>query len=1109
MRFLLLLLPFFIPFCFTNLSIVTYAATSHCLGHQQLLLLHMKHSLLFNHSQSEKLVHWNQTGDCCQWNGVSCNKGRVIGLDLSEEFISGGLDNSSLFNLQYLQNLNLARNDFGSMIPSKFGLLKNLRYLNFSNAGFEGQIPIEIAHLTKLAILDLSTSFTSWNPLKLHKPNIGMLMQNLTEIRELYLDGVMVSAVGEEWCHPLSSLQKLEVLSMSSCNLTGPIGSSLSKLQLLSIMQLSLNNMSSSVPESFANLSSLTTLKLSSCGLTGVFPKDILQIQNLQVLELSHNQDLHGLLPNFPQDGFLQTLNLSYTNFSGQLPSSVSNIKQLSVLDLSSCEFEGTLPSSLSKLNQLVHLDLSFNNFVGPFPFVNMSKSLKYLSFFQNDFTGPISSAHWEGLSNIVSINLGNNAFNGKVPSALFTLPSLQDLTLSRNAFGGLLEEFPNSSLSSLWFLDLSNNKLQGPIPMSLFQLKVIDFLQLSFNQFNGTVRLEMIWRFPNLRTLGISHNNLSVDTTFNDDANLSSIPSKNRLLLGSCNLKEFPTVLRNQSQITTLDLSNNQIEGKIPNWIWRFDYMVHLNLSNNFLTSLEGPIENISYGALMIDLHSNQLGGSIPFFIKNAVLLDYSSNKFSYIPPDIKRYLNFTFFLSLSNNSFHGNIPQSFCNISTLKMLDLSLNSFNGSIPECLTSRSSSLKVLNLEGNKLTGSISDTISSSCELRFFNLNGNLLMGTIPKSLVNCQSLQVLNLGSNQLSDRFPCFLRNVSTLRVLILRSNNLYGPIRCQHSTGNWDMLHIVDLASNKFTSTLPKELLQSWTAMIGDEPQEKYGNLLFDIYGYHYSVRLKDVLERIGKVIATKVLKLQAIVPYKTTESMYIYCVNAYQMQWGGEYLDSVTVVNKGLQMKLVKIPNDLASLDLSSNHFDGPIPEVIMRFKALIVLNMSHNAFSSHIPSSLGNLKKLESLDLSNNSLSGEIPRQIASLSFLSALNLSFNHLVGEIPTGTQIQSFEENSFEGNEGLCGPPLTKDCRADGIRGSPIPLSTERHTSIDWNFLSVELGFIFGLGFIILPPIFWKRWRLWYSKHVDDLLCRIFPQLYFVYENHQHKNYRSTRWRR
>jgi hypothetical protein len=56
-----------------------------------------------------------------------------------------------------------------------------------------------------------------------------------------------------------------------------------------------------------------------------------------------------------------------------------------------------------------------------------------------------------------------------------------------------------------------------------------------------------------------------------------------------------------------------------------------------------------------------------------------------------------------------------------------------------------------------------------------------------------------------------------------------------------------------------------------------------------------------------------------------------------------------------------------------------------------------------------------------LAGEIPVQLASLSFLSYLNLSFNHLTGKIPTGTQLQSFQPSSFEGNYGLYGPPLIK----------------------------------------------------------------------------------------
>ncbi|CAJ1931204.1 unnamed protein product [Sphenostylis stenocarpa] len=121
----------------------------------------------------------------------------------------------------------------------------------------------------------------------------------------------------------------------------------------------------------------------------------------------------------------------------------------------------------------------------------------------------------------------------------------------------------------------------------------------------------------------------------------------------------------------------------------------------------------------------------------------------------------------------------------------------------------------------------------------------------------------------------------------------------------------------------------------------------------------------------------------------------------------------------MELVKILRIFTSIDFSSNHFEGPIPDKLMEFKELYALDLSNNCLSGKIPSSIDNLIQLESLDLSKNSLSGEIPIQLASLSFLSYLNLSFNHLVGKIPTGTQLQSFPASSFEGNDGLYGPPL------------------------------------------------------------------------------------------
>lgn len=138
---------FLLPFCLINLNLNIVSVTGLCLGDQQSRLLQLKNNLIFNHTKSQKLVHWNQSDDCCEWYGVTCNnKGLVITIDLSNEFISGQVEiESSLLNFRYLESLNLAYNEFHSEIPSEFQKLDNLRYLNLSNAGFEGKLPNSIS----------------------------------------------------------------------------------------------------------------------------------------------------------------------------------------------------------------------------------------------------------------------------------------------------------------------------------------------------------------------------------------------------------------------------------------------------------------------------------------------------------------------------------------------------------------------------------------------------------------------------------------------------------------------------------------------------------------------------------------------------------------------------------------------------------------------------------------------------------------------------------------------------------------------------------------------------------------------------------------------------
>ncbi|KAJ0691493.1 putative leucine-rich repeat-containing, plant-type, leucine-rich repeat domain superfamily [Helianthus annuus] len=1038
---------FFIPFCLILLPV-----SGQCQNDQRSILIQLKNTLRFNSTFSTKLVSWNPNDieDCCNWLGVTCSpSGQIIGLDLSNETISAGIDDSSvLFSLKNLERVNLAANSFKfTEIPSRFGSLASLSYLNLSNSGFTGQIPGELSQLIRLEVLDLSSYISLLiHPLKLENPNLDTLVRNLTRLKCLYLDNVNISSQKSDWCQTLSSsLLDLEVLSLSNCQLSGPLDDSLEKLRSLSIINLALNNLSATVPDFFANFKNLTVMKLGSCNLIGTFPEKVLQLQSLQILDLSANWNLSGSLPDFPVNGSLRSLVLSHTSFSGGIPESIGNLKNLSTIDLMGSKFNGKIPESMEKLTQLVSLDLSLNNFIGQIPTFQKCKNLTNVKLSRNGLSGMIHKDIFQDLQNLVSVDLGFNDFDGRIPSSLFSLQKVQQIQLSNNNFNGFLADFTNPSSSSLDTLDLSFNKLEGEIPRSFFELRMLSVLLLSSNNLSGSINTtEFQDRLSNLRTLDLSFNNLSIITS--DDISLvSNLPKFSSLKLASCELHKFPN-LRNQTRLQYLDLSNNVIEGNIPAWIWGVGNgsLSYMNLSHNRLTGLQEPYNFPILNVL--DLHSNHLSGEIPVPPQSATIIDYSNNLFnSSLPESIGRNLSRAYFFSVSNSSLTGVIPETICNASYLKVLDLSNNRLNGSIPKCLIEAGSiRLGVLNLGNNSLTGQIEGTFPRNCQLNTLDLHGNGIEGKIPESLVNCMMLEVLNLGKNNINDTYPCFLGNNTNLRVLVLRSNNLHGSVRCsQDQYNNWSKLQILDIACNKLSGVVPEDSFLKWGAMMIDENEDPPSK----------------------KHLSFRVLQLNDIY-----------------------YQDTVTVTAKGLELELVKILTLFTSIDISSNRFSGEIPSTIGRLKALYVLNVSRNEFTGSIPPSIGNLRQLESLDMSRNNLSGEIPYALTNLNFLSTFNVSYNQLRGRIPTGNQLRTFENGSYLGNTGLCGFPLSRSCSSSNIpETKDAPEVRELKTGYDWQFILIGVGYGAGAAIVLGTLMLSKTWRhLWdsYTNELVKLIC-------------------------
>ncbi|KAK1563244.1 hypothetical protein Q3G72_024655 [Acer saccharum] len=215
MRLILLSWFFFITFSTNFFGIPMILVSGQCQSDQQSLLLQMKNSLIFNSTLSVSLVQWNQSTDCCTWNGVECDMaGHVISLDLIDESICGPLP-PSIGYLTRLEYLDLSFNSFTGPLPPSMGNLTRLGYLHLSLNSFSGPLPPSMGNLTQLEYLALlSNNFTGPLP-----PSMG----NLTQ---------------------------LEHLALSSNHFTGPLPPSMGYLTQLEHLSLSFNSFTGLLPPS-------------------------------------------------------------------------------------------------------------------------------------------------------------------------------------------------------------------------------------------------------------------------------------------------------------------------------------------------------------------------------------------------------------------------------------------------------------------------------------------------------------------------------------------------------------------------------------------------------------------------------------------------------------------------------------------------------------------------------------------------------------------------------------------------------------------------------------------------------------------------------------------
>lgn len=117
---------------------------------------------------------------------------------------------------------------------------------------------------------------------------------------------------------------------------------------------------------------------------------------------------------------------------------------------------------------------------------------------------GPLPANSIAKLDALKVLSLRSNHLIGKIPSNIFSMPSLQYLYLHDNNFSG---EIPVEFSPQFSVIDLSFNSLSGEIPSGLSNLTRLFTLNLQFNFFTGPIPDLSI---PKLKNLNLSHNLLN-----------------------------------------------------------------------------------------------------------------------------------------------------------------------------------------------------------------------------------------------------------------------------------------------------------------------------------------------------------------------------------------------------------------------------------------------------------------------------------------------------------------------------------------------------------------------------------------------------------------------
>ncbi|XP_048423640.1 probable LRR receptor-like serine/threonine-protein kinase At3g47570 [Pyrus x bretschneideri] len=389
---------------------------------------------------------------------------------------------------------------------------------------------------------------------------------------------------------------------------------------------------------------------------------------------------------------------------------------------------------------------------------------------------------------------------------------------------------------------------------------------------------------------------------------------------------------------------------------------------------------------------------------------------------------------LELESQKLVGSIPPSIGNLTFLTGINLRRNNFDGELPQEL-GRLQSLQHLNLSVNSFSGKIPTNISHCTQLRVLELYSNKLIGPIPDQLSSLLDLNILLFDKNNLTGTIPSWIGNFSSLCSLYIGGNNFQGSI--PKELGRLTGLQAFSVAVNNLSGMVPSSI---------------YNISSISIFGVSQNQLRGELPPNVGFILPNLEQfhaggnKFTGNIPASFSNASRLRYLNLPENDLTGTVpgeslgrLRSLVGLNFGANrlgtgksgdlnfISFLANCTSLEGLALYDNQFRDELPSSISNLSTqLTSFTMEKNLIYGSIDRGIGNLVNLTLFGVSYNFLIGKIPEEIGRLQKLGELYLNDNKFYGPIPSSLgNLTSLTELYVSGNrfEGSI-PPTLANCQ-------------------------------------------------------------------------------------